>query len=69
MGAADLVIAGLILAGSLVLLYRSLVKRRGCAGCDGGACGRPAASPVVRLGGGRDQRARRPGAAGGASSS
>jgi hypothetical protein len=56
MGAADLVIAGLVLAGALYLLYRSTWKRGGaCHGCDGGACGRPAASPLVRL-------ERRPGA-------
>ncbi len=61
MGAADLVIAGLVLAGSLLLLYRSLLRRGGgCHGCDGGACGRPAPTPLVRLGSpGADQRPRR----------
>jgi hypothetical protein len=50
-GAADLVIAGLVLAGALYLLYRSTWKRGGaCHGCDGGACGRPAPAPLVRLG-------------------
>jgi hypothetical protein len=60
-GAADLVIAGLVLAGALYLLYRSMWKRGGgCHGCDGAACGRPASAPLVRLGdSGADQRPRR----------
>jgi hypothetical protein len=71
MGAADLVIAALVLAGALYLLYRSLLRRGGgCPGCDGGACGRPpATTPLVRLGA-RDQRpSRADRARGGASSS
>lgn len=56
---ADLVIAGLVLAGALWLLYRSLRRgSAGCHGCAGGGCGR-APPAVVRLGGGRaDQRGR-----------
>lgn len=69
MGITDLVIAAAVLAGALALLYRSVWKRGGgCHGCDGAACGRPAAAPLVRLGaGGADQR-RRGGGAGASSS-
>jgi hypothetical protein len=67
MGIADLAIALLVLAGALLLLWRSLVRRGGaCHGCDGAACGR-SAPPLVRLGA-RPADQRR-GAAGGASSS
>jgi len=38
MGAADAVIAVLVLAGACWILYRSLWKRGGCAGCSGGGC-------------------------------
>jgi hypothetical protein len=36
MGAADVVIAVLVIAGACWILYRSLWKRGGCAGCSGG---------------------------------
>jgi hypothetical protein len=61
-GLADLVIAGLVLAGALGLLYRSLRRSAagGCHGCSGGGCRRDAPPEVVRLGAGRaDQRGRR----------
>jgi len=39
MGVSDLIIAALILAGTVYILYRSLWKKKGhCGGCDGGSC-------------------------------
>jgi len=41
MGVADLIIAALILSGTVYILYRSLWKKKGhCGGCDGGNCGK-----------------------------
>jgi hypothetical protein len=54
MSLADQVIAAVILAGALLLLWRSLSKRQGaCHGCGG--CGsRPRERDgIVKLGGGR----------------
>jgi hypothetical protein len=49
MGAADTLIAAVILAGAGYLLYRSLWKKRGhCAGCAGGGCGARDAPVVLR---------------------
>jgi hypothetical protein len=64
MGLADAVIAAVILAGALFLLYRSLWKGGGgsCHGCDGGSC-RPSSrgqAGLVRLGGTERVRARKP---------
>lgn len=50
MGFADLVTAGLILAGAVYLLYRSIWKKKGhCHGCTSGAC-RSEPRELVRLG-------------------
>ncbi|MCL6558151.1 MAG: FeoB-associated Cys-rich membrane protein [Firmicutes bacterium] len=39
MSVVDILLMGLIMAGALYLLYRSLWKKKGhCPGCDTGAC-------------------------------
>ena len=39
MGVSDMIIAAVILAGAMYLLYHSLWKKKGhCQGCTGGAC-------------------------------
>ncbi|MDA8422767.1 MAG: hypothetical protein M0Z89_05470 [Nitrospiraceae bacterium] len=39
MGFSDIVWMGLIIAGTLYLLYRSVWKKKGhCAGCDSQSC-------------------------------
>lgn len=42
MGFSDIIIAAVILAGAVYLLYHSVWKRKGhCQGCgDGGGCGK-----------------------------
>ena len=40
MGLSDMVWMGLIIAGALYLLYRSVWKKKGhCTGCDSRTCG------------------------------
>lgn len=40
MGVSDMIIAAVIVAGALWLLYHSLWKKKGhCHGCSGGSCG------------------------------
>ena len=40
MGVSDMIIAAVIVAGALWLLYRSLWQKKGhCHGCSGGGCG------------------------------
>jgi hypothetical protein len=39
MGITDIIIAAVILAGAVYLLYHSLWKKKGhCQGCDTGSC-------------------------------
>lgn len=39
MGIADMLIAGIIIAGAVALLYHSVWKKRGhCHGCNDGGC-------------------------------
>jgi hypothetical protein len=39
MGLIDILLMGLIIAGAVYLLYRSLWKKKGhCQGCDSGTC-------------------------------
>lgn len=39
MGISDIIIAGVILAGAVYLLYHSVWKKKGhCQGCNHGAC-------------------------------
>ncbi|KAF0145811.1 MAG: hypothetical protein FD156_489 [Nitrospirae bacterium] len=39
MGLIDILLMGLIIAGAVYLLYRSLWKKKGhCPGCDSGTC-------------------------------
>jgi hypothetical protein len=39
MGFVDILLMGLIIAGAVYLLYRSLWKKKGhCQGCDSGTC-------------------------------
>lgn len=43
MGPVDMVIAGIILAGAIYMLYRSLWKKKGhCHGCTSGSCDKSA---------------------------
>ena len=40
MGMTDIIIAGIIIAGAVFLLYHSVWKKRGhCQGCGDGGCG------------------------------
>jgi len=40
MGLSDIIIAAVILAGAVYLLYRSVWKKKGhCQGCSDGGCG------------------------------
>jgi hypothetical protein len=49
MGASDIIVASVILAGAAYLLYRSLWKKKGhCAGCSGGGCTSRDTVPVPR---------------------
>lgn len=39
MGATDILLMGLIVAGAVYLLYHSVWKKKGhCAGCSSGSC-------------------------------
>ena len=38
MGISDYILMALIIGGALYLLYRSLWKKKGCAGCPSGEC-------------------------------
>ncbi len=49
MGASDIIVASVILAGAAYLLYRSLWKKKGnCHGCASGGCPSRDTVPVPR---------------------